>query len=139
MVKKDKKKYNWNDIEEVDLDSLDLEKDEFLDENNDSNLDDFEDEDSDLYDDFWDENDEEEFIVGKQKDKWAKKIPVDRDEDKRRVGKWLKKFIDISIDPKILEWMSEEVQELMKKGKKEWKIHSRFQWFGAFCIKYIKK
>lgn len=122
MVKKDKKKYNWNDIEEVDLDSLDLEKDEFLDENNDSNLDDFEDEDSDLYDDFWDENDEEEFIVGKQKDKWAKKIPVDRDEDKRRVGKWLQKFIDVTIDPKLLEGMSPEIQELMKKWKQDWKI-----------------
>ncbi len=124
MVKKDstKNKKTRNQIEEVDLNDLDL---------NENNMDDFDYEDDfdnewdfedDLIDSPLDDENNSEFIVGKTKDKWIKKIPIDRNKDKRRVGKWLKKFIDISIDPKILEWMSEEVQELMKKGKKEWKI-----------------
>lgn len=124
MVKKDstKNKKTRNQIEEVDLNDLDL---------NENNMDDFDYEDdfdnewdfeNDLIDSPLDDENNSEFIVGKTKDKWIKKIPIDRNKDKRRVGKWLKKFIDISIDPKILEWMSEEVQELMKKGKKEWKI-----------------
>jgi RNA polymerase primary sigma factor len=43
----------------------------------------------------------------------------DRDDDKRRAGKGLKQFLDIKVDEKILDGMPEEIQELMKKGKKE--------------------
>ena len=54
-----------------------------------------------------------------KKERWLKKIPVDRDEDKRRVGKGIQKFIDTEVPEEILEWMNPEVQELMKK----WKIY----------------
>ena len=91
--------------EEIDLDSL-----EFWDED-----------DLDL--DFI-ENDDDFFSPwdGKKKEKWAKRMPLDRDQDKRRIGKWLKKFIDVEVPAKFLEWMNEEVQELMKKWKVDGKI-----------------
>ncbi len=53
--------------------------------------------------------------------KWDK-ILKDRSEDKRRVGKWLQKFIDNEVSALMLEGMPEEVQELMKKGKKDGKV-----------------
>ena len=53
--------------------------------------------------------------------KWDKMLK-DRSEDKRRVGKWLQKFIDNEVPEKFLVDMPEEVQELMKKGKKEGKV-----------------
>lgn len=71
------------------------------------------------FDDF-DEFDEEWLPI--KKEKWLKKIPVDRSEDKRRIWKWLQKFIDVEVPKEILDWMPEEVQELMRKWKKEWKI-----------------
>ena len=43
----------------------------------------------------------------------------DRDDDKRRAGKGLKQFLDVKVDEKLLEWMPEEIQELMKQGKKD--------------------
>jgi RNA polymerase primary sigma factor len=52
---------------------------------------------------------------------WAK-MPKDRSEDKRRVGKGLKKFVDTEVPAEMLEWMSDAVQELMKKWKKEWAV-----------------
>ena len=55
------------------------------------------------------------------KDKWDK-IPIDRNKDKRRVWKWIKQFLETTVSEEFLEWMPEEVQELMKKWKKEWKI-----------------
>jgi len=57
-----------------------------------------------------------------EKERGLKKIPVDRENDKRRVWKWLQKFIDIEVEPEMLEWMPEAIQELMKKGKKYWKV-----------------
>lgn len=42
-------------------------------------------------------------------------MPIERSEDKRRVGKGMQKFIDNEVPEEILEGMSEEVQELMKK------------------------
>lgn len=57
-----------------------------------------------------------------KKDKWLKKMPIDRDDDKRRTWKWLNKFIDVEVPKEILEWMPESIQELMKKAKQEWKI-----------------
>ena len=80
-------------IEEVDLDSIDIEKTEapFV---------------SDAL----------------QKDsKWTK-IPTRREDDKRRVWKWIQSFIDVKVPEEILEGMNDEVQILMKKGKVEWKI-----------------
>ena len=50
------------------------------------------------------------------------KIPIDREKDKRRVWKWIQSFIDVKVPEHILEWMPDEVQELMKKWKVEWKI-----------------
>ncbi len=41
---------------------------------------------------------------------------------KTKEGKWLQKFIDNKVPAEILEGMSEEIQELMKKGKKEGRV-----------------
>ncbi len=97
---KDQKKSSA--VEEINLDSLD-----------------FEDE-MDMDDDFdWDDEME---LISHSKEKGLSKMPKDRSEDKRRVWKWLQKFIDVEVPAKFLEGMPEEVQELMKKWKKEWKI-----------------
>jgi len=56
------------------------------------------------------------------KEKKGDKMLKDRSEDKRRVGKWLQKFIDVEVPEKYLVDMPEEVQELMKKGKKDWRV-----------------
>ncbi len=55
------------------------------------------------------------------KEKWDK-IPVDRKDDKRRVWKWIKQFLDVTVPEKMLLGLPEKVQELMKKWKKEWKV-----------------
>lgn len=115
MSKKSKQDDN---IEEVNLDELEI--DEFSDEEKDEINE----------DEIWDELDgiEEEFEDFDEewwewkKEKWLKKMPVDRSEDKRRLWKWLQKFIDVEVPKEMLEWMPEEVQELMRKWKKEWKI-----------------
>ncbi len=91
-----------NEIEEVNLDDI------FID-------------DFDTEEDF-DDFDTKEDSEGVKKEKWLKKMPVDREDDKRRVWKWIQKFIDIEVPKEILDWMSEEIQELMKKAKKDWKI-----------------
>ena len=54
-----------------------------------------------------------------KKERWLKKIPIDREEDKRRIGKGMQKFIDTEVPEEVLEGMNPEVQELMKK----WKIY----------------
>gem|GEM_PF-1401758 len=54
-------------------------------------------------------------IEALKKEKGLKKMPVERDKDKRRVGKGMKKFIDNEVSPEMLEGMPEGVQELMKK------------------------
>ena len=64
-------------------------------------------------------SDWEEIALSLQKERWLNKLPKDRDEDKRRVWKWLKEFINVTVSEKDLEWMPETIQELMKKGKKE--------------------
>ncbi len=131
-VEKDKKKYNWNQIEEIDLDSIDIAyKDDSLNRQSNDNESDSEDEEDDEFEmkedefddfsEFW-EDVELEGILNKKKEKGMKKIPIDRDDDKRRVWKWLQKFIDVEVDATLLEWMPIEIQELMKKWKKEWKI-----------------
>lgn len=65
------------------------------------------------------EDEDSDVILALQKEKWLNKLPKDRSEDKRRVWKWLNEFIDVNVPEKLLEWMPEEIQELMKKGKKE--------------------
>ena len=57
-----------------------------------------------------------------QKEIWNTKLPKDRSEDKRRIWKWLQEFINVTVPESILEWMPEKIQELMKKGKREWTI-----------------
>jgi len=67
--------------------------------------------------------DEEKSVVWSTwKERKGDKILKDRSEDKRRVGKWLQKFIDNEVPEDMLEGMPEEVQELMKKGKKEGRV-----------------
>ena len=65
---------------------------------------------------------EENEIKEDKKEKGLPKMLKDRSEDKRRVWKWLKKFIDVVVPDDMLEWMNDEIQELMKKGKKDWKV-----------------
>jgi len=64
----------------------------------------------------------QEIAEALQKEKKLTKLPMDRSEDKRRVWKWLQEFIDVTVPEKILEWMPDAIQELMKKWKKEGKI-----------------
>lgn len=77
-------------------------------------------------DDLWEEefNLEEDDILwdDKKLEKGLKKMPIDRTEDKRRVWKWLQKFIDIEVPKEMLDGMPEEIQELMRKWKKDGKI-----------------
>jgi len=107
MAKKD------NLIEEIDLDTFEM----------DSNLDDdgFDDKDEEI-DEFGslDDLDDSDFIetIKEKKEKWGK-MPISREDDKRRAGKWLQKFIDVTVEEKYLDWMPEEIQELMKKWKVE--------------------
>lgn len=62
-----------------------------------------------------------EEIGALKKEKGLKRMPIERDQDKRRVWKGLTKFIDNEVPDEILEDMSDEVQELMKK----WKVDGR--------------
>ncbi len=64
----------------------------------------------------------EEIAVALQKERWLTKLPKERSEDKRRIWKWLQEFIDVKVPEKLLEWMPEGIKELMKKGKKEWRV-----------------
>jgi len=57
-----------------------------------------------------------------KKDDTQKNMPVDRENDKRRVWKWLQSFVDVKVSEELLEGMPDEVQLLMKKGKLEWKV-----------------
>lgn len=117
MSKKSKKEDD--NIEEVNLDEIwwdfEEEVDEWFREPKDEELWDEELED---FEDFWDFPWEEK----DKKEKGLKKMPIDRSDDKRRIWKWLQKFIDVEVPKEILEWMPLEVQELMKKWKAEWKI-----------------
>jgi len=52
-----------------------------------------------------------------KKERGLKKIPIDREDDKRRIWKWMQKFIDTEVPEELLQGLSSEVQELMKKWK----------------------
>lgn len=109
MSKKSKDEHK-SMIEEINLDEVELtqEREEKLEPSE---------------EDLWEEDMEDEFDVdGKKLEKGLKKMPIDRTEDKRRVGKGLQKFIDVEVPKEILDGMPEDIQELMRKGKKEGKI-----------------
>lgn len=120
-TKKEKapKAKNEDDFEEKESDDFDM---------------DFEDDfDIDFEEDFEEEEFEEDFEEWSEewgkKPKWLKRMPVDRDKDKRRVGKWLQKFIDVSVPAEFLEWLSEKLQLIIKKWKAEGKItHDELMW-----------
>lgn len=105
---------------EEDLESLENFEDDYID------FDWFE--DLDKEEDFsWDDDEDdldldEDIAFSLQKEKWGIKLPKDRSEDKRRIWKWIQKFIDIEVPEEILEWMPYKVQELMKKWKREWYV-----------------
>ena len=61
-------------------------------------------------------------IEALKKDEKEIKMPVKREDDKRRLGKGLTKFIDDKVDDEFLDGMPEEVQELMKKWKKDGQV-----------------
>lgn len=103
--KKDQKKWQ---VEEVQLDSLDLDK----------NIDPDYDEVTDVEPEFTDAD----LIIKDKKERGLKRMPIDRAQDKRRLWKWLKKFIDTEVPAKMLEGMNEDVQELMKKWKVDGKV-----------------
>ena len=63
-----------------------------------------------------------EEIWALKKEKGLKRMPIEREHDKRRVGKGIQKFIDNEVPDEALEDMPEEVQELMKKWKVDWRI-----------------
>jgi RNA polymerase primary sigma factor len=57
-----------------------------------------------------------------KKEEKEMKMPVRREDDKRRLWKWLNKFIDDKVPEELLEDMPEDIQELMKKWKKEGQV-----------------
>lgn len=127
--KKEKKKKiiieEDEDIDEIDLDDeieddiieLDEPSLEELEEIKNLRLD-----DDDLEIELEIEDDEDDVAFALRKEKWLSKLPKDRSEDKRRVWKWITEFIDVNVPEHILEWMPEEIQVLMKKGKKDGKV-----------------
>lgn len=85
--------------------------------------DEFDDDDFDLDDeDDLDDEEEDEDGVPKKRERGLNRLPIDRAQDKRRVGKGLQKFIDVSVPPEILEGLDENMQLLFKKGKMEGKL-----------------
>ncbi len=87
--------------------------------------DEFEDEEEDEFDeDDMDEDEDGEDEEGrpKKRERGLNRLPIDRAQDKRRVGKGLQKFIDVSVPPEILEGLDENMQLLFKKGKMEGKL-----------------
>lgn len=79
------------------------------------------DEDEDDEDDE-DEDEENEDGTPKKRERGLTRMPVDRTQDKRRIGKWLQKFIDVTVPQEFLEGLSENMQLLFKKGKLEGKV-----------------
>lgn len=78
--------------------------------------------DFDDFDDF-DLEDENEYDEDEEpKERGLKKMPIDRDKDRRRVGKGLQKFIDVTVPAEFLEGLDDRMQLLLKKGKSEGKI-----------------
>lgn len=117
--KKIKQDNEDNLVEEVSLDSISLKDFDIKVEDLDRDI--IDEDEEDLDDDNNSEENDEDSRINK-KWKWLKKIPKDRNEDKRRIWKWLKKFIDNDIPEEMLEWFSEELKDLLKKWKVDWHI-----------------
>jgi len=117
---KDQKKED-NGIEEINLDELKidvLKKEEI--ENFDfeePTMGELEQEEVLIKEEWWDD-----IVWALKKEKWGNKLPKDREEDKRRLWKWLKNFIDVKVEDKFLEGMPDEIQELMKQWKKDGRV-----------------
>jgi RNA polymerase primary sigma factor len=58
----------------------------------------------------------------KKRERGLSRLPIDRSLDKRRVGKGLQKFIDVTVPAEMLEGLDENMQLLFKKGKVEGRI-----------------
>ena len=97
-------------IEEVSLDSIDLEAFKAINKI------------AEKEDEAAAEKEASQEIAGLKKEKGLKRMPIDRKEDKRRIGKGISKFIDTDVPEEMLEGMPDEVQELMKKWKKDGRI-----------------
>jgi len=93
-------------------------------------LDDFD----DWFSDFEIFDDEEDW---EKKEKWLKKMPIDRNLDKRRVGKWLQKFIDYSVPQEYLEWLSDHLQLLIRNEKLNEKLLMMNWWLQCQMQKMI--
>ena len=122
--KKNLKQVHTPWIEEIDLDTLGAALEHF--EELDEELLEMEAEEAALLLEEWigDEDSLEalEEIGALKKDRGLKRLPIDRDQDKRRVGKGMQKFIDNEVPVEILNGMPDAVQELMKKWKLEGQI-----------------
>lgn len=58
----------------------------------------------------------------KKRERGLSRLPVDRSQDKRRIGKGLQKFIDVTVPAEMLEGLEENMILLFKKGKVEGRI-----------------
>jgi RNA polymerase primary sigma factor len=58
----------------------------------------------------------------KKREKGVRRMPIDRSADKRRIGKGLQKFIDVSVSQEFLEGMPLGIQEIFKRGKSEGRV-----------------
>jgi RNA polymerase primary sigma factor len=110
MTKSQKTSDDKNLVEEIDLDSLLIEEIEV------------EDEMVSVEVQNWELVEKKSIVWATWKEKKGDKMLKERSEDKRRIGKWLQKFIDIEVPEKFLDSMPEEIQELMKKGKKDGRV-----------------
>ena len=69
------------------------------------------------FDEFNDLDDDEEDEDGlpKKRERGLSRLPVDRSLDKRRVGKGLQKFIDVTVPQEFLEGLDDTLQLLFKR------------------------
>ena len=120
---KDLKKDLKSVIEELDLSSMPIESvwdSDKVSSKNELDLSSFDNETEDSFD--LDTEESSDDLKDKKKEKWLKRVPIDRTKDKRRIWKWLQKFIETEVDEKYLDAMPEDVQELMRKWKKEGRV-----------------
>lgn len=86
---------------------------------------DFEEFEEEFEEDFDEEDGEGEEGEGggkKKRERGLARLPVDRSQDKRRIGKGLQKFIDVTVPAEMLEGLEENMVLLFKKGKVEGRI-----------------
>ena len=133
---KPKKEHTYREFDEFDeldrvseFDEFDDFEDDMFEENEEPTDEDLEeleleelDDDIDSLDHISFTEDWEEIAFALQKERWLSKLPKDRSEDKRRIWKGIQKFIDTEVPEKMLEWMPERIQELMKKWKINWAV-----------------